>query len=89
MNEMVERVARALAARHYALRFAAATTDEIVLKNVDANWQMFDMEAITAIKAMREPTETMSDAADNWGRGAREDWSEAYRVMIDAALSPS
>jgi len=89
MSEMIERVARAIAA------------DNV---RGNSNWQDWLVEARAAIEAMREPTEKMWDAgaADLYGVSrekaieyAKEDKFESdgrkadeiWRAMIDAALS--
>ncbi len=70
MSEMVDRV-----------------EDEIMMAmNGDPKGGSFSRAAYAAIKAMREPTEAMFDAAKPFGicMSALDD---AYRAMIDAALS--
>lgn len=59
MNEMIERVARALCTRHYAARFCKSETDAHVISNVNYNWRGFEADAKAAIKAMREPTKEL------------------------------
>ncbi len=76
MSEMVERVARALAA---AYSDALGAKTQIVAEDYEA--------ARAAIAAMREPTEGMLDAFYDepcWGDGpeARDTW----RAMIDRAM---
>lgn len=50
-EELVERVARALATKHYVERLKTAATDPWITKNVDGNWQIFTADALTAIEA--------------------------------------
>lgn len=73
MNEMIERVGKAMA--------------DAVALNYDNNQAIFDLYAKAAIKAMREPTEEMINAADN--SDSLECGSSAYgcwQAMIDKVL---
>lgn len=95
MSEMVERVARALAAAEF---YQFPETD----KFIEANWHQFAPElaeryrirARAAIAAMREPTEVMVEAGyqpsgfepSDVGV-SHEDASDLYQAMIDAALA--
>lgn len=77
MMEMIERVAAALEAafEREGRVFDAGQADDL---------------ARAAIEAMREPSKEMvlSIAAADW-RGASDlNWSEGWRIMIDAALKP-
>lgn len=62
---------------------------------IDPNWRAFASSAIQVLKALREPTEAMSDIGDNYvdgkfsgvdGRfmGCSRDW---WQVMIEAAIA--
>lgn len=85
MSEMVERVAVALARKHYADRFNKDANSDHVNLNVSNNWHLFMADARTAIKAMREPTEEMCDAPADAGNihRARAIWT----AMIDSILN--
>lgn len=63
MSGVVERVARALARRHYVVRFGLSPDHPQVQMNVDGSWQIFADDAVTSIEAMREPSEEMLAAA--------------------------
>jgi hypothetical protein len=88
MNEnMVERVARALAAEHYAELFKSPRGGFEVRQNVDANWPLFSILAQIAIDAMREPTPAIIRAADrHYANQTTEEFREQWSDMIDAAL---
>jgi hypothetical protein len=75
MNEMIERVAAALHEAARGIKWERAT---------EANRRGYLMEALAAITAMREPTETMIEAATDYetSHGPRMTWE----LMIDAAL---
>jgi hypothetical protein len=84
MNEMVERVARAIAAKSAAVR----PGDRL---EIDECWQDYALEARAAIEAMREPSEwmvSMGDIAMADGRGGYNDGTSrpVWQDMIDAAL---
>jgi hypothetical protein len=90
MSEMVERVAKAMAARR-AL-YVGIEVDEIVINDDNERvpyWTLYAEEARVAIEAMREPTFNMvrvgTQRFDNvsWG-----DIEECWHFMIDAALAP-
>ncbi len=55
MSEMIERVARKIAAKHYAARFGVEQSDSRVEMNVNANWRAFSSEVRDVIEAMRVP----------------------------------
>lgn len=77
MSEMIERVARALAK-------ADGTPD----CEIDDFWHAFEIDARTAIEAMREPTGAMYTAGEKKAEaGSGADW--IYRAMIDTALLPT
>ncbi|MCA3704275.1 MAG: hypothetical protein INF12_14730 [Methylobacterium sp.] len=81
--KMVEKVARALCAKHYAKRFCVALDDPHVTANMH-NWPNFKDNARTSIEAMREPTAEMWAA---WEEHADTgDVEDEWRAMIDAAL---
>jgi hypothetical protein len=56
----------------------------VVLIGPEIEWCNWKFVIRLVIAAMREPTEAMADAADNWpeSHGPRATW----RLMIDAAL---
>jgi hypothetical protein len=84
--EMVERVARMAAGNWWAAREHLVTRysqDDYV----DLSWGLFLPDARGYIKAMREPTATMLEAAAPAHEGERLMHKVAYRLMIDAALS--
>jgi hypothetical protein len=82
MNEMVERVAKAIC--NATREFDWDSEDESLRTQ-------FRNEAIAAIQAMREPTPTMTYLA-SWAVGPGGDGAKkavlakAWRAMIDAAL---
>lgn len=93
--EMVERVARALAAQSFE---AAGNDKPGPSAAAERRWPHFVPQARTAIEAMREPTEAMLRASPLIGTGITEkgDWATNTRpaqavwpAMIDAALSSS
>lgn len=75
MNEMIERVARALV--EHRMGKGAPVMDE------------GRKEARAAIAAMREPTEAMRRqiARDDWMGRSDLSWTDGYRIMIEAALA--
>jgi hypothetical protein len=85
MNEMVERVARAIAGHN-----GYDPDDMSGAHNIGGPmWMAFVQEARAAIEAMREPTMDMVVAGtEQWlCEAAMEDRSEAnWRAMIDEAL---
>ncbi|MBN9034971.1 MAG: hypothetical protein J0H53_02785 [Rhizobiales bacterium] len=81
-NEMVERVARRLAAGRYA---HVGGADAETLVKGKPNWMSCVDDARTAIEAMREPTDAMVDAA--YGRERTGTERGNWRAMIDAALT--
>lgn len=84
MSEMIDRVARAIAAREAEIMVGA-----------DPTHQSADPRALAraAIEAMREPTDAMTYSG-SWAVGPggsaakKAELAKAYRAMIDAALSP-
>lgn len=88
MSEMVERMAKAAARRHYAKRFEAASDSHIVSINVENNWQIFVADIRSTIADMREPTEVMAEAI--WAETGDPCWKEnavrAWQAGIDEAL---
>lgn len=96
MNEMVERVARRLAAAHYGRRQhrGACTKEARVASLVDSYWRQFAPDARDAIDAMRDSTEAMEEAADAASADTfgntheRLNPAATWEAMIDAALKP-
>lgn len=93
MTTMIEKVARHMAAKHYANRFGKPIDDPHVTKNVKGNWQIWRADAVSAIEAMREPTPRMiseMESAASFGIGRPNDDEAVPRVWqwgIDAALN--
>jgi hypothetical protein len=101
MNEMIERVARALcreALKSGALNMIlekGVPAEHLRLKiesGVTQNWSRWINDARIAIAAMREPTKEMFDAV-TWTEGVgdggwteRAPFAEEYQTAIDAAL---
>jgi hypothetical protein len=89
MNEMIERVARALAvSRGVDPDRPHAIGRDGVLQLM---WDLYVPDAKFAVSAMREPTEGMAAAGELAARaeGAHDcevEMSDVYRAMIDAAL---
>lgn len=91
---MVERVARALCARHYADRFSKPVDDPHVQRNVAGNWALFADDACIAIEAMRDPTPAMlaDPAVEDASFGAPihgylVDVPKLWAALITAALA--
>lgn len=86
MNEMVDRVARALAANPALGDYDEVPVDEVFSRPRYAHLkQMYERQARAAIQAMRDPTEVMvrkGEDAMPFGGPMRQ----GYRAMIDAAL---
>jgi hypothetical protein len=82
MTGMVERVAKAIADRHYRRKpwFGACSKDERVAWLVNEYWCQFINDARYAIAAMREPTLEMRKVS------SFEVCEVEYPAMIDAAL---
>lgn len=92
MSEIVERVARAMAAAITKQPRSGATFDKtpsLMIADDDSNsfWELLPV-ARAAIEAMREPTQDMTDAAVSSpiGDDEADGHNEAWRSMIDAAL---
>ena len=84
---MVEKVARALAKRHYMERFGVEKISVHIQMNINANMEIFRADARAAIEAMREPTVAMHKAGTIRDDGADPTNAKGvYSVMIDAAL---
>lgn len=87
MNEMIERVARALCRRRTAMRGKNAEAW------VEMHWRCYVPAARDAIKVMREPTAAMIEAEPDDYEGEYNKTNsvvaaQAYwRAMIDAALA--
>ena len=75
-ESMVERVARALAVNMFG-------------RDSEEGWRQLEGAARAAIAAMREPTEAMLVAGDDWLTNAdcRTEASAVWRAMLDSALS--
>lgn len=102
MSEMVERVARAVAAseggRITGPGQCRATREfgwkgEIALQQyADAHWREYITAAHAAIEAMREPTRAMIDAAEwagiigDYGQAQRGYFESEWACAIDKAL---
>jgi len=101
-SEMVERVARALAALSLNLNGNDAPVPHEPI--IDRRWQNFVPQALAAISAMREPTEAMIEACwpvyHVWGKDAPSPDSrpnayadmevkalDYWHAQIDAALN--
>ena len=90
---MIERVARAI----YRQQIVHAYDPREVARGVDQDWRLCEAEARAAVGAMREPTETMLNAASDAGiapdpmnssvtyANGREA-TEIWHNMIEAAL---
>ena len=58
----------------------------------EKDWPLFELTALAALKAMREPSEAMVDAGyaspgwDDTGCSDRGDASNCFTAMIDAAI---
>ena len=90
MTEMIERICRIKAAKHYAKRFGKPETDEHVLANVESNWNIYAADVRDTIEAMREPTQAMVDNGNyRTSVSAAENTRSTWRAMIDAALPPA
>lgn len=93
MSEMVERVARAMCNQYLKRIHDNETRREAV---VEYEWHEWEGEAIAAIKAMRDPTMNMLNAAvDATDAGSGMSWVNrspqklfhaGQRAMIDAAI---
>jgi hypothetical protein len=81
MSEMVERVARAMAADYNIRHDCQHGFDDVFF--LDAVRDEWRAAARAAISAMREPTEAMVRAA-NRNNHPRDE--ETWRTMVDAAL---
>jgi hypothetical protein len=81
VTEMIERICRAKAAKHYAKRFGKPETDRHVLVNVDSNWNIFENEVRETIEAMRDLPEEPGPryTAGEYSRRTQES-------MVDDAL---
>ncbi len=73
MNEMIERVARAMA--------------DSVAMNYDHNSTIFQHYARAAIEAMREPSADVLKAMEPWSRSTGHH-ELVWKAGIDAALKP-
>lgn len=93
MGEMIERIAKALATKHYQERFPGNPTQARL--NAESNWAMYLAPAETAVRAMYEPTEIQKHIArDYFGmnpvnpEGGPLDhlWLSAWQAMIRAEM---
>jgi hypothetical protein len=85
MDEMVERVARALCARH-SDNETDADQWVIDLDNHPVRyWTSWKEDARAAIEAMHEPTEAMTFAGQQQKLSGTGDVRAIYQAMIDAA----
>lgn len=86
MNDMIERVARAIARGRHGL----GDSDKENALAVDYHWRKYSADARAAIEAMREPTKAMRDAyndSDIVGYGPDgSDHDLVWKAGIDAAL---
>ena len=92
MTEMIERICRVKAAKHYAQRFGKPETDPHVVANVESNWNIFAADVRETIEAMREPTDDMKAVEGvHWGYGCHVcgGVKEGWQAMIDEALGVS
>ena len=80
MNEMVERVARAL-----ITSFNTAPALPRGAGSAEFTVSVFHRAAEDAIEAMREPTDAMCKRSDDWR--VETSRGDIWRAMIDAALS--
>lgn len=87
---MIEKVARGIATKHYEKRFHPSKIEQIKA-NVDANWNIFIEEAKAAIAAMREPTEEMIESCmltggEKYNGPSKRILKEMWQIQIEAAL---
>lgn len=81
---MIERVARELATKHYCDRFNKQAGHPQILANVNANWHIFAGTVRIVIEAMREPSDRMLLAGTNYDPDNK--LKSQWWNMIDAAL---
>lgn len=67
MTDLRERVARAIAERHFRRRFAGEASEAHIARNVDANWNLFLEDADAAIAVCREHFAGVADADPRTG----------------------
>ena len=97
---MVERVARAICAETGCIPDAMIGPNETLTNTglgfsgfgdskSHAQWEFYKAEARAAMRAMREPTEAMLVAGDDWLTNAdcRTEASAVWRSMLGSALS--
>ena len=96
MSEMIERIARRIATKHYAERFSKEIDDPHVVMNVNGNWNIFETQVRAVIEAMRPagfgdlPEEMMVAGEEAFDRAGIASYGAAHSVfvaMIDAALA--
>jgi hypothetical protein len=85
MNEMIERVAKALLEDKFPPNVGIALRWDQMNAYERSAWMR---AARVAIETMREPTEAMLNAAGSLGFCREEDVIEIWGPMIDAALRP-
>lgn len=93
---MIEKVARALATKHYCKRFDRQSHEAYVIGNVNDNWNIFAEDVRTALEALRDPSDELLLAPGEPYRiqkavyVSREEGIElrrkAWNKIIDAAL---
>ena len=94
MNELVERVARAIAVAEggkMAVRRDGETLTVAAFERyANDHWREYTNHAQFAIGAMREPTESMYEALDCGGEKkawpSGQMWKHCWQTMIDEAL---
>lgn len=96
--ERVRKVARALAVKHYADRFATTIDDPQVQSNADGNWQIFTPQAEVAALALEDEataarrealTEALSACRDERVWATSEGEAKANRMCERAILALS
>lgn len=88
MSEMIDRVAKAI---YEADDVWSEAFPWPVMGSKDQSPDEYRRIARAAIEAMREPTKAMrlAIAAADWQGSTDMNWDDGYRVMVDAALSPT
>ena len=91
MTSLIERIARAKAARCHAERLKRRADDLCVVEAVERDWRRFAADIRETLEALREPSEAMIDAGWDAVEGAFAvdlpvDPATYWRAMIDEAL---
>jgi hypothetical protein len=91
MTNLIERIARAKAARCYAERLKRRADDLCVVEAVERDWRRFAADIRETLEALREPSEAMIDAGWDAVEGAFAvdlpvDPATYWRAMIDQVL---